>query len=94
MTRSELIQKLTEGHPSLIQKDCERIIDTVFEEISNALVEGNRVEIRGFGSFSTTTRSARIGRNPRTGESVEVPKKVFPLFKTGKQLKNRLNKNI
>jgi integration host factor subunit beta len=94
MTRSELIQKLAEGHPSLIQKDCERIVDTVFEEISNALAEGNRVEIRGFGAFSTTTRSARIGRNPRTGESVEVPEKAFPLFKTGKQLKIRLNKNI
>ena len=91
MTRSELVQRLADLHPHLMQRDAEAIVSTVFEAIGDALAEGNRVELRGFGMFSAKQRSARVGRNPRTGESVSVAEKSVPFFKTGKQLRERLN---
>ncbi|MEO3435073.1 integration host factor subunit beta [Inquilinus sp. CAU 1745] len=91
MTKSELIQRLAEQNPHLYQRDVERIVTTVFEEISEALARGQRVELRGFGAFSVKRRDARVGRNPRTGESVQVTEKSVPFFKTGKQLRERLN---
>lgn len=92
MTKSELIQRLAERHPHLTQRDVERIVSTVFDEIADALARGQRVELRGFGAFSIKQRDARTGRNPRTGEAVHVDEKVVPFFKTGKQLRERLNK--
>lgn len=91
MTKSDLILRLAEMYPHLLQKDVERIVGTVFDEISNALARGNRVELRGFGAFSIKHRDSRTGRNPRTGESVSVSEKRVPFFKTGKQLRDRLN---
>lgn len=91
MTKSELIQRLAEINPHLYLRDVEKIVDTVFEEITDALARGDRVELRGFGAFSIKNREARIGRNPRTGESVQVPAKRLPFFKTGKGLRERLN---
>ncbi|MDE0994329.1 MAG: integration host factor subunit beta [Rhodospirillales bacterium] len=91
MTKSELIAKLANENPHLFQRDVERIVTTIFDEISNALAQGDRVELRGFGAFSIKERGSRVGRNPRTGESVEVGEKFIPYFKTGKQLRERLN---
>ncbi len=91
MIKSELIQRLTEENPHLYHRDVERIVSTVFEEITLALSGGDRVELRGFGAFSVKKRDKRIGRNPRTGESVPVPEKHVPFFKTGKELRLRLN---
>ena len=91
MTKSELIAKLANENPHLFQRDVERIVITIFDEISNALAQGDRVELRGFGAFSIKERGSRVGRNPRTGESVEVGEKFIPYFKTGKQLRERLN---
>jgi integration host factor subunit beta len=94
MTKSELIQRLAESHPHLYHRDVERIVSTVFEEISAALERGDRVELRGFGTFSVKHRQARIGRNPRTGDTVEVASKTVPFFKTGKQLRDLVNNGI
>ena len=91
MTKSELIQKLAEANPHLYQRDVERIVTTIFDEITEALANGDRVELRGFGAFSVKERGSRIGRNPRTGESVSVAAKYIPYFKTGKQLREKLN---
>ena len=91
MTKSELIQRLAEQNPHLYQRDVERIVATIFEEVTAALARGDRVELRGFGAFSVKERDARVGRNPRTGESVDVDAKVIPYFKTGKQLREILN---
>ena len=91
MIRSELIQKISEENPHLFQRDVERIVNTVFEEIIDAMARGDRVELRGFGAFSVKKRHARQGRNPRTGESVSVDEKHVPFFKTGKLLRERLN---
>ena len=91
MIKSELIQKLADDNPHLYQRDVERIVSAVFDEITDALANGDRVELRGFGAFSVKERDARIGRNPRTGESVEVPAKRAPFFKTGKDLRDRMN---
>lgn len=91
MTRSELITRLAAANPHLYQRDVERIVTTIFEEISAALARGDRVELRGFGAFSVKERGSRVGRNPRTGESVSVTAKHIPYFKTGKQLRERLN---
>lgn len=91
MIRSELIQKISEENPHLFQRDVERIVNTVFEEIIDAMARGDRVELRGFGAFSVKRRDARQGRNPRTGESVSVDEKHVPFFKTGKLLRERLN---
>jgi integration host factor subunit beta len=91
MTKSELIQRLAEQNPHLYMRDVEKIVDTIFDEITDALVAGDRVELRGFGAFSVKHRDARVGRNPRTGESVQVDAKRMPFFKTGKALRDRLN---
>ncbi len=91
MIRSELIQKIADENPHLYQRDVERIVNTVFEEVTGAMARGDRVELRGFGAFSVKKRDARIGRNPRTGETVKVEEKYVPFFKTGKLLRDRLN---
>lgn len=91
MTKSELILRIAEQNPHLYQRDVERIVSAIFGEISRALERGDRVELRGFGAFSVKRRDARVGRNPRTGDAVEVEEKFIPFFKTGKQLRERLN---
>ena len=89
MTKSELIMRLAEANPHLYQRDVERIVSTIFEEISQALESGDRVELRGFGAFSIKRRDARTGRNPRTGDAVTVQETSVPYFQTGKQLRER-----
>jgi integration host factor subunit beta len=91
MIRSELIQIITDENPHLYQRDVERIVNTIFEQITDAMARGDRVELRGFGAFSVKKRDGRVGRNPRTGESVDVDEKHVPFFKTGKLLRDRLN---
>jgi integration host factor subunit beta len=93
MIRSELIQKIADDSPHLFQRDVERIVNTIFEEIIDAMSRGDRVELRGFGAFSVKKRDARTGRNPRTGDAVAVEEKHVPFFKTGKLLRDRLNGN-
>lgn len=92
MTKSDLIKRLAAAHPHLYARDLERIVNTVFEQIGAALARGHRVELRGFGAFSTRGRGERVGRNPRTGEKVAVPGKLAPHFKAGKELCDRLNR--
>lgn len=91
MIRSELIQKIADENPHLYHRDVDRIVATIFDKITEAMAQGNRVELRGFGAFSVKRRESRIGRNPRTGEAVEVDEKHVPFFKTGKLLRDRLN---
>lgn len=91
MIRSELIQRISDENPHLYQRDVDRIVSTIFDEITDAMANGNRVELRGFGAFSVKRRDPRIGRNPRTGEAVQVEEKHVPFFKTGKLLRDRLN---
>ena len=91
MTKSELIARLAEQNPHLFQRDVERIVATIFDEITEALSRGDRVELRGFGAFSVKRRGPRVGRNPRTGDAVQVAEKSVPYFKTGKELRERLN---
>jgi len=91
MIKSELVAKLADANPHLYQRDVERIVSTIFDEITAALATGNRVELRGFGAFSVKHRPARTGRNPRTGDAVEVDAKSVPFFKAGKELRDRLN---
>ncbi|MDG1472121.1 integration host factor subunit beta [Pseudosulfitobacter sp. SM2401] len=91
MIRSELIQKIADENPHLYQRDVERIVNTIFDEVTAAMARGDRVELRGFGAFSVKQRDARVGRNPRTGETVSVEEKHVPFFKTGKLLRDRLN---
>jgi integration host factor subunit beta len=86
-----LVAHLAERYPHLYHRDVERIVSTVLDEISTALANGDRVELRGFGAFSVKVRPARTGRNPRTGESVSVEEKRVPFFRTGKELRERLN---
>ena len=92
MTKFELISRLAGANPHLYQRDVERIVTTIFDEISAALARGQRVELRGFGAFSVKQRPARTARNPRTGESVRVSEKHIPFFKTGKELRESLNR--
>ena len=92
MTKSELILRIGELNPHLYHRDVERIVTTIFEEITNALAKRDRVELRGFGAFSVKNRPARTGRNPRTGAHVSVGKKAVPFFKTGKEMRERLNR--
>lgn len=92
MTKSELIQILAEKNPNLYVRDLERIVEAIFDEMTAALARGDRVELRGFGAFSVKKRAARTGRNPRTGQSVQVEAKNLPFFKTGKELRDHLNK--
>ena len=91
MIKSELIQKIAEANPHLFQRDVERIVGTVFDEIIEAMAAGHRVELRGFGAFSTRSRDSRTGRNPRTGAAVDVKAKNVPYFKPGKEMRERLN---
>lgn len=91
MIRSELIQKISDTNPHLYQRDVEKIVNTILDQIVGALENGDRVELRGFGAFSVKRRDARTGRNPRTGDTVEVDEKHVPFFKAGKLLRDRLN---
>ncbi|WP_439546877.1 integration host factor subunit beta [Sandarakinorhabdus sp.] len=91
MIRSELVAVIAEQNPHLTIRDVEGIVGTVFDEITDALAQGRRVELRGFGAFSTRAREARTGRNPRTGDAVKVDAKRVPYFKPGKELRERLN---
>ncbi len=91
MIRSELVAIVAEQNPHLTIKDVERIVATIFDEITDSLAQGRRVELRGFGAFSTRARDPRTGRNPRTGAAVKVDAKKVPYFKPGKELRERLN---
>ena len=91
MTKSELIFKITNKNSYLYHKDVYKIIDTLFNCVTKALKDGDRVELRGFGTFTTKLRNARIGRNPKTGVPVAIPKKKMPFFKMGKSMKERIN---
>lgn len=91
MIRSELLQELSKQSPGMRGEEIERVVDVFFDEIAKRLADGGRVELRGFGAFSTRERDARKGRNPRTGDSVEVPGKRVPYFKPGKDMRLRLN---
>ena len=93
MIRSELLTALAKDNPDLRSEDVEQIVDIFFDEIMERLVEGGRVELRGFGAFSTREREARTGRNPRTGETVSVPAKRVPYFRPGKEMRRALNEN-
>jgi integration host factor subunit beta len=92
MIRSELVKKLEAENPGLTPEEVERIVDLFFNQIIQRLADGGRVELRGFGAFSTRDRNPRKGRNPRTGASVDVPAKSVPYFKPGKEVRERLNK--
>jgi integration host factor subunit beta len=92
MIKSELVQKIAEQNLHLYQRDVETIVNAILNEITSAMARGDRVELRGFGAFSIKQRPARTGRNPRTGEHVKVDGKVVPFFKTGKEMRQRLNK--
>jgi integration host factor subunit beta len=91
MIKSELIQKIAATNQHLYHRDVERIVNVVFDEIVEALAKGERVELRGFGAFTVKHRAPRTGRNPRTGVPVSVNEKFVPFFKTGKELRERLN---
>ena len=91
MIRSELLQELAAENPELRAEEVEQVVDVFFDEIAARLAEGGRVELRGFGTFSTRQRESRTGRNPRTGSPVSVPSKRVPYFKPGKEMRERLN---
>ena len=91
MIRSELLQALAKENPDLRADEVEQVLDTFFDEIGKRLADGGRVELRGFGAFSTRERGARKGRNPRTGEAVDVPEKKVPYFKPGKEMRRVVN---
>jgi integration host factor subunit beta len=91
MIKSELVQKLSEQNPHLYQRDIENVVNAILDTISDALAQGGRVEIRGFGTFAVKKRNARTGRNPRTGDAVSISEKVVPVYKTGKEMRHRLN---
>lgn len=92
MIKSELVQLIADKNPHLYHRDVENVVNAILDEITGALADGNRVELRGFGAFSVKNRPARAARNPKTGESVSVEEKWVPFFKTGKELRERLNK--
>jgi integration host factor subunit beta len=94
MIKSELVQRLAERNPHLYQRDVEHIVNAVLDEVGNALMRGDRVELRGFGAFSVKNRPSRTGRNPRTGQKVAVTEKYVPFFKTGKEMRERLNGGV
>jgi integration host factor subunit beta len=92
MLKSELIQRISSQNPHLYQRDVEKVVDAILDKITKALADGDRVEVRGFGVFSTKLREARTGRNPRTGVAVSVAPKAMPFFKGGKEMRKRLNR--
>jgi len=92
MIKSDLVQRIAAQNPHLFQRDVDKIVTTILDEIAKALSRGDRVELRGFGAFSAKTRGARTGRNPRTGVVVQVAEKAIPFFKTGKEMRSRLNR--
>jgi integration host factor subunit beta len=92
MLKSELIERISSANPHLYQRDVEKVVDTILDQITDALSHGDRVELRGFGAFSTKLREARTGRNPRTGVAVSVAQKAMPFFKAGKEMRKRLNR--
>jgi integration host factor subunit beta len=92
MIKSELVQRISDQNPHLYQRDVENIINAILGEITAAMARGDRVELRGFGAFSVKRRPARTGRNPRTGAHVAVDQKCVPFFKTGKEMRERLNR--
>jgi integration host factor subunit beta len=91
MTKSDLVKQLSEKVTTLTKKDCELIVDTVFQNMRDALHRGEKIEIRGFGSFTVRVRRAKEGRNPKTGEKVSIPEKRIPFFKVGKELRDLVN---
>jgi integration host factor subunit beta len=91
MTKSDLVQKLSEQVTTLTKKECEVIVDTVFGNMKESLQRGEKIEIRGFGSFTVRVRRAKEGRNPKTGEKVSIPEKRIPFFKVGKELREMVN---
>ena len=92
MIKSELIKRISSQNPHLFQRDIEKIVSAIFDEMVEALRRGDRVELRGFGAFSAKIRAARTGRNPRTGVAVQISKRAIPAFKTGKEMRARLNR--
>ena len=94
MVRSQLLQKMCNLHPNIIRKDIAKTVDVIFNEISEALKNSMKYEIRGYGVFKVKSRKARIAKNPRTGEKVTIPEKKVPFFKMSKLMKSRLNKNF
>jgi integration host factor subunit beta len=92
MIKSELVRRIFDQNPHLYQRDVENIVDAILGEIIKALARGDRVEIRGFGTFSVRSRRARTARNPRTGRAVAVEKKAWPFFRTGRNMLKRLNR--
>ena len=92
MLRSELVKRIASQNPHLFDRDIEKVVSAIFDEMVDALRRGDRVELRGFGSFSAKLRGARTGRNPRTGAAVTVAKKAMPTFRTGKDMRARLNR--
>ncbi len=91
LIKSELVQRIANRNPHLYLRDVEKIVNAILDEITSALSRGDRVELRGFGAFSVKHRDARVGRNPRTGAHVPVDEKTVPFFKTGKEMRERLN---
>jgi len=91
MIKSELVHRVSDQNPHLYQRDVENVVNAILGEIASALMRGDRVELRGFGAFSVKARASRVGRNPRTGEQVAVEEKHVPFFKTGKEMRERLN---
>ena len=93
MIKSELVQKIADRYPELYQRDAENVVNAILDEIGNALARGDRVEIRGFGAFSTKQRDARVGRTPRTGDHVPVEETLVPVFRAGKEMRERINRS-
>jgi integration host factor subunit beta len=91
VTKSELVAAVAEAHPDLTRKHSELVVNTIFDSMKDALAQGDRIEIRGFGSFQVRTRDSRLGRNPKTGEAVDIDQKRVPFFKVGKELRERVN---
>ena len=94
MKKSELIERISSQNPHLFQRDVEKVVNAILDEMVEALRRGDRVELRGFGAFSAKLREARQGRNPKTGAAVSVPKRAIPFFKMGKEMRARLNREI
>ena len=92
MLKSDLIERISSQNPHLYQRDLEKVVDAIFDQILEALARGDRVELRGFGVFSTKLREARTGRNPRTGVAVSVAQKAMPYFRAGREMRKRLNR--